>query len=281
MKANLRPEAGFHNITSTLYHGWDLPSAHRLEILHHKSPAHLKHEIDNPRAQTEAMRLGEAVHCAVLEPELFRRDYVPSPKFDRRTKEGKAGAAEFEAKHAGKKILAEDEFSDCLRISDAVLSHSDARLFLGACEQKEVSGVFDDATGLRCKFRADAISRKLGAIIDLKTTKSAHPRSFSRDIYNYGYHRQGALYVEGACSLGIEVRHFVIIAVEKCAPYGVGVYRLGGDALALGRQQSAELRHEYSECLKLEKWPGYSDGVVDISVPEWALKELYTEEVYE
>lgn len=276
---DLTPTTGFHDLPAEIYHSLDLCSAHRLEVLHHRSPAHLRYEIDNLREQSDAMRLGQAVHCAVLEPELFAKTYLPSPKFDRRTKEGKAASAAFAEENAGRIILDEDEFRDCVRISEAVLAHPDARLFLGACERKEASGVFDDATGLRCKFRADAISQKLGTIVDLKTTKCAHERSFSKDIYNYGYHRQGALYVEGATTLGIEIRHYVIIAVEKCAPYGVGVYRLGGDALALGRKQSEKLRHEYSECLKLGKWPGYTEKVVDISVPEWAMRELYTEEV--
>ena len=71
-----------------------------------------------------------------------------------------------------------------------------------------------------------------GCILDFKTTLDARPSEFERSIFKYGYHRQGAMYLEAAAAHGIPAKHYVIIASEKVPPYGTCIYRLTEGAIS-------------------------------------------------
>ena len=70
-----------------------------------RSPAHYKDVLTDPPDPTPAMRLGTAFHTALLEPDRFGQTFVVAPKFDRRTKEGKAQAEAWDTENAGKTAL--------------------------------------------------------------------------------------------------------------------------------------------------------------------------------
>lgn len=53
----------------------------------------LRWRVEHPRPDTPALALGRAIHCAVLEPERFERDYLVEPEFDTRSNAGKADRA--------------------------------------------------------------------------------------------------------------------------------------------------------------------------------------------
>ena len=74
------------------------------------SGAHYRHYLNQDREPTPALILGSAIHCAVLQPELYGSLYATAPEgIDRRTSAGKASWAEFATLNEGKTILkAED-----------------------------------------------------------------------------------------------------------------------------------------------------------------------------
>jgi exodeoxyribonuclease VIII len=45
------------------------------------SPLHYQHRLKNPQPSSAAMRMGTAIHCALLEPERFRDTYLVEPDF--------------------------------------------------------------------------------------------------------------------------------------------------------------------------------------------------------
>jgi hypothetical protein len=58
------------------------------------SPRMLKWRVDHPREDTDALELGRAVHCAILEPQRFATAYIVEPDFgDPRTNAAKAERA--------------------------------------------------------------------------------------------------------------------------------------------------------------------------------------------
>lgn len=61
-------------LTNAEYHGGELVTKSKLDLIE-RSPAHLKYQLDNPREETKALRIGKALHCAVLEPEVFLQEY--------------------------------------------------------------------------------------------------------------------------------------------------------------------------------------------------------------
>lgn len=265
---------GFHNISSLDYHMIDMASSHRLGLLK-RSPAHLKYSIDFVKAPTKALIIGEAIHTAVLEPEIFLDTYAELPKFDARTKEGKAKRDEFTAQAGLRTVLDQDDYRTVVNTAQAVLSHPQASLIIASATDKETTGIFKDpATGVMCKMRIDGICKDLGIIIDLKTTLDASENEFKKSIFNFGYDRQAAFYVHGCETLGIKITDYLLIAVEKEPPYALRTYRVLDEVIQEAKKENEKLLSIYAECLKNNSWPSYPNFITDIGLPTWAKKQI-------
>ncbi len=243
-----------------------------------KSPAHYHHNRTHPAPETPALRIGKAAHSLALEGrDAFAAAFAVEPKADGRTREGKAIKAAFAEEAEGKTILTATEAELVEGMAGGILAHPLAPDLL-AEGAPELSLIWDDTgTGCPCKGRADLARLEVGAIIDLKTTLDASPGAFARSAVGYGYHVQAAAYLAGARALGADVRDFVILAVEKSAPFAVGIYRLPDAALELGRRRWREACELYAACLESDRWPGYGDGIRELILPGWALSEFYAE----
>lgn len=274
----MTPAIGIHKrIPFADYHAWEAVSHSALKTLRDKTPAHLAYERAHPREATPAMRLGAAIHMAVLEPAEFDSRYCQGPE-DARTKEGKARLAEILAWNPQADILRGPDWSTCHGVAWAVRNHPTARLLLDG--ETECSAAWEQ-DGLLCKARFDAVSKDTRTIVDLKTTRDASPDGFGRAIFNLGYHIQAAHYLRGAEALGMGIRHFVLIAVETEPPHLVATYRLQDGAVAAGAEELDGLLGRYAECVRTNRWPGYPVEPVEITIPEWAMREAYAlEEVH-
>jgi hypothetical protein len=267
----------YPGVEAARYHALEAASNSRLSRLL-RSPAHLREYLDNPPSQTDDMLLGSAAHALILEPESFAGLYQRAPEGDRRAKAVKDAWAELEARHPFATLLKPDHYDACQRMRDAVLSHEAASYLVGAAGDVEVSLLWDDpATAVRCKGRPDKLAGSLGVVVDLKTTQNASAEEFTRSVHNFGYFRQGAMYLDGLAECGVQVQHFVIIAVEKTPPFGVAVYRLREDAIEAGRKQLRSLLHTYRWCMERGEWPCYPETIQDLSLPRWAWSSIESE----
>lgn len=236
-----------------------------------QSPAHYKLMRDTVNAPTEAMEFGTAVHCGVLEADTFAGRVVCGQKFDRRTKEGKAGHAAFAAEHAGKLILDPDAHARSLRCIQAVRKHPAAsRLLDGA--QTELSLLWIDGRyKVPCKARFDAWNR--GIVVDLKTTQDASPEAFARSIASFMYHMQAAVYIDAAEHvLDESPSAFVFVAVEAEPPHAVACYALPSEAVLAGKRLQAIALERYAAALASGAWAGYPETIDMIQLPRYALK---------
>lgn len=288
------PGPGIHaNISAEVYHSWPGASNSRMNDML-RSPAHCYEQMTNPGEPTEAMQMGTAIHYAVLEPDLFETVYTVAGRCCAVKKSGERCDNGGIARAAGRwycgvhlkseKVLAVDgdinvleqaRHEQCLRIRDAVWAHPAAMRILGALTYREASLVWDDPeTNVRCKLRADGISKSLSVNMDLKTTIDASQQAFTRSIFNFGYHRQGAHGLSGLGVCGLPVEHFVICAVEKQPPYAVAVYRLDDAAIEAGQKQLRPLIERFAQCQRTGIWPAYSDQVQDITLPDWAWRKV-------
>lgn len=248
-----------------------------------RTAAHAQEYLRHPPAPTEAMELGQATHAAVLEPDLFEKEWVCGLTTDsgahlpRTSNANKARWAEFEAKHHGKGILKLADWEMCLSLRDAVRKHPAAReLLYGAKGVNELSGVYDDPdTGIRCKFRLDRYTTwdRYGTIIDFKTARNASRRTFGRDASNLGYYSQAWQYLHGLEVLAPAPRRFIFIVAEKEPPFAVAVYEVGQDALQAGKEEYDRQLAMYAEALQTGRWPGYGDEVQGLWVPPWRLQQ--------
>ena len=268
----------YPRIPDDQYHRWPYAAQSILKILRDQTPAHAKQAMDHPSEPTPALRLGSAVHMAFLQPELFSSSYVSAPSVDRRTKEGKAAWESFIQENVGRTVLTAGEMAQCLAVRESVAAHPTARKLLEG--DAELSAIWQDSdTGVWCKGRFDKVSRGIGAITDLKTTRDASPRSFTRSIWSYGYYIQAAHYLQGARALGIPAEFFTIIAVEKEPPYCVAVYHIRGEAVEAGLRELKPLLEIYAHCEESGVWPGFPPEAVEIDLPRYAYFELESEEI--
>ena len=264
----------YEGVPAAEYFVWPYASSSRLTKLM-RSPAHMRAEIQDGRRMTAALTLGSAIHTAVLEPWEFQKRYCLAPECDKRTKAGKEVWAKFCEGTKGLTPLKPEEASICASVLAASRRHSMANLLLSLPGKNEVSIVWDDPeTRQRCKARIDRLCLDAGLVVDLKTTEDACELAFTRSIFNYGYYRQGAFYLNGLKANGVDIEDFSIIAMEKTSPFAVAVYRLREDALEVGRRQLERLLARYAQCEREQSWPGYSTEIEDIGLPSWALSQI-------
>jgi len=240
-------------------------------------PAKYEHRYlsDNKQDETQAMLIGSALHCKVLTPEIFPLQFAVSPKFDGRTKEGKASKAAFAAENEGKDVITEDDFTLISNIAKSISEHPAAQNILSLGGHSEESFFWEEAIGdtsVLCKCRPDLRIPSHGILVDVKTTsKGASADAFSRTIHNFGYHFQAAYYLRGVSVItGDQYDDFIFIAVETEAPYLVAVYQLDREVISLAWEKIEMLLALYVDCQKNNRWPGYSELIETISLPRWA-----------
>jgi hypothetical protein len=265
---------GLHHLTFAEYLGLDAVNHSTLKLFG-RSPLHAHEEMLHPRESTPAQQLGQAVHCAVLEPSRFESEYVVAPKIDRRFKENKVAWKEFEGAHRGAVLLSVDDYESIEAMRDAVLSHQTAAQLLGGKGLNETSAIWtDEKTGLLCKARLDRITSYDGwpLIVDVKTSEDASERAFQRSLHSFGYHSQGAWYVDGLDAIKhlAEGRRFSWIVVESKRPYAVACYELDAASLEQGREENRRHLDLYARCRESGEWPGYPLGLDYSGLPYWA-----------
>jgi exodeoxyribonuclease VIII len=241
-----------------------------LKIFADQSPAHARHYMLNGRPETPALSFGSAADCFILEQNLFYEQYVEGPDARRNSNVWK----QFAAENTDKTILKPAEMQAILGIYEKISNNPGMRLITGGTSQIVLVWV-DDKTGLLCKARLDYLNPELAIITDLKTTKSAHPRHFSKDIAKYKYHNQAGFYIDGYCKVTGEKSDmccWCFFAVEKEEPYVAQGYQLGERSIEAGRMSYRIALDAYAECVKTNTWPAYSNETLPIEVPEWALE---------
>lgn len=236
------------------------------------SPMAYRAALETPRADTPALSLGRAVHCAVLEPDWFDSRYVVRPAgIDRRTKDGKAAWEAFVSDNAGKQILDAEEHATAIAVRDAVMRHPAAARRLAEGKAEQVFQWTDAETGLKCKARADWIGG--GVLLDLKTTSKLAPRMWPAEVARRLYHAQLAFYLDGAHAAGLGNFDGVIIGVESAKPHDVGAWVLDGDAIYCGQLLYREWLSRLVECQRTGIWPGMYPEEEVLSLPAWALDD--------
>jgi len=235
-----------------------------------RSPAHYLAKLTEVRPEpTPALVFGTLLHRAALEPKKLAGSFAVKPEgMSFVSKEGKAWR---DAQTLP--IITEEQHIALSGAAASVAAHPAAAAIL-ADAKREVS-VFRRITrsnpeGLLLKGRLDIVatdSHGSTTIADIKTTEDASPEAFSKTIAQYGYAQQAAHYLD---LLG--ATHFVFIAVEKTAPYAVGVYCLDPASVAMGRERNLRNLDLLEACQSSGHWPAYSSDIETISLPAWASK---------
>jgi len=300
------PEPGvYEGVSFDLYKAWPLLNQSTLKW-GLTSAQHLKAAMDGliARSDTDAQRLGRALHSKILEPETFDQEWVFSEGCCAEIKSGarKGDTCGAEASyremtdggearwycgvHAkGKDVhespnrLSWDQIEDIDAVCDAMVKHPVIRL-LRQHGGHEVSVVWD-AEGFPAKSRLDKwITGDDGkwpaTVVDLKKCRIGHGGcdKFADAMRAYGYDIQAAWYVDAVAQVTGKHAKFVWVTVEEQFPYSVNVMQCDAATLAFGRERYQRLLELLRRGQTTGHWPGHMRGleIGSVGLPDWFIK---------
>lgn len=244
-------------------------------------PAKFRYQQDNPPPPKPVFDFGTLAHALILGkgPDIEVLDpTVHGLKSDGTVADvpamtgmwKKAAAA---ARAAGKLPVSVDDYAMAMAMRQAVQTHPVAgELFADGVA--EISLYHRDTeSGVRLRGRADWLTNH-GNIIDLKTARTANPGDLGRDFWKYGYHMQAAWYRQLVINLGINPNPtFTFVVVDKTPPHPVVVVKWDDQAIGEGEWLNRDAISLYAKCTADNNWPGYSDEILTITPPAWAIPD--------
>jgi hypothetical protein len=226
-----------------------------------RSPAHYLHNLQHGLDETLSMRIGKGTHALVFgTPEVVvftgtRRAGTPAKP---------SPWDLFQREHARKCILNQREHALAVSMARAITSDLIADPLLFAAGTEHELRLEWSFFGRKCSGVLDAIGPS--ALCDLKVVKEADPKWFGYQVRRMGWHAQVAWYRDGAEAAGLGGREPYLVAIESEAPHVVTVFHLNDADYAAGQRQYRGWFERVLECEASMEWPGYSDGVVELSL---------------
>ncbi len=271
---NLLDRSRYWNCTNAEYHADMTRDSHSsLDLFMHSIEQYAARRVfftaPNP-APIPAMLFGSLFHTTVLEPEVLEKEYVLEEKHDRRTKVGKVGAADFLERSEGKTIISADDADKAWAMRTGIGRNPAAAKLVFSSGISEVSmQCEDEETKLPLKVRIDRLTDN-GSLVDLKSTEDVSPTAWSKTVYNFGYHRQAAMYLDCAKQYGIP-GPFIFIAVSKTPPHEAVCYQLEAQAVGMGRAENTSILRELKDCKETNLWHGrWSGSINSVGLPRYA-----------
>lgn len=271
-----------------------------------RSPAHWLARYGpnaEPTFPSIAMIIGTALHCKLLEPELFDSQFVDRGSLEKELTVTQLKAAlddeGIEYKKTAKKpeleallypdgkpvdkrtSLSPDDFAIVNGMAEATRSHSIAgnwfdpglKNYRRANELSMYVEASEETYGLPIKGRLDRLVKTSDGwmILDLKTTDDASPGAFQKKAFNLGYHLQAAFYEDLVRKvLKADRVDFLFCAIERRRPHGISLFKAGEDMIELGRKQYKDALRTLAYCRKTDSFPGYQSEVQELTLPGWA-----------
>jgi hypothetical protein len=218
----------------------------------------------------QALDMGTALHCLLLEPDEFDSRFIKAPAFNRRATAGKEAEAEFlkNCADTGKTVIEYDDHRKLMLMRDSVMAHPEARWLLEQEGHSEASIYWtDEETGELCRFRPDRMLDVSPVILDVK--KVDDMSRFARHVEDFRYHVQHAMYCDGYRNHFSEVPDFLFLAVSssiECGRYPVMVYQLPQDWVDDGHTLYRRNLERFHQCRIRNDW----HDIVTLNRPAWA-----------
>lgn len=224
--------------------------------------------------ETKATILGTAVHTAILEPNYLFEQYAFQPQDwgPRNVGEGAKLWNAFKKEHSDKICLGFEEAVMITTALEAGKRHAALQKILSNNCRTEVTA-YTDYGDIALKSRIDILEDDQH-IWDVKT----HSGDMSIDdiqktIYNNGYHFQGAQQFKVFTEVGFPIRSvgWIFISTQK-ADVHIVIVRASRKLLDAGLEDHDYAVGRLRRCMSSGEWPGYSDEITEISLPNFAAK---------
>jgi len=172
-------------------------------------------------------------------------------------------------KRLGKGVLSTEQVNQIRGMAVAIGRHPFAGEAMNGLIERSIFWR-DKETGVWLKVRPDCIPNDSGDYADLKTTQSVIYPDLQQSLRNFGYQQQGALVLEGALAVGLEVNSFSLVWVEKTRPQCVKVIPIDDEDIVRGSKQNRVAIRRFQTCFTAKSWPGPGEdddaGVLRLSV---------------
>lgn len=256
-----------------VYHAHEGSVSNSGLVLVDRSPAH--YQSRDKWESTRAKEIGSAIHAALLEPDVFARDFfIVHGTHSRTDKAYRKAKEDFGAEFT----FTEDEGKKIIGTQQSILANKNARSLLDEPHYTEIS-IFanDPETGVLVRVRFDLLTES-GRCVDLKKTRDARSEEFQKAIWNYKYHRQAAFY----CDVfhwftGTKLLSYEWWAIEEEAPHALKIYEPDDFCLDAGRFEYRRALDVYAECAESGIWPPYPSEKELIGLPPYAAYRLEDE----
>ncbi len=242
---------------------------------------------DRPPEQDKPnLNIGKAAHDRILLGERWPSQYhvLPEGFTSTATKKFAEAIAEAEAaREVGKVILRAQDMEVVERVVANLNASPLAMRVLSDGEPEVTLAWQDERTGVWLRARPDWLPNSIMAggkvmiLSDLKFMAPTHcsPDGFSRAIASFGYHQSLAFYADGIKAVyGRAPTNFLLVVVEKDAPWSVSLYEVPHEDIDRGRFLNRRAVQIFADCLQSGKWPSYADEPVQCPLPHWERKKI-------
>lgn len=255
-----------------------------LRVFAQKTPRHARWMMEHPTPETWDTKMGSLLHLSLLEPELFERIVLVQPYFGHHAANAtKALKAQWIADHPDAIAVKQEELDMLIAWRAELLSVPTIRVLLTCEGMNELTLVWDEPCGVRCKVKLDRFVEYTGkgTKVEIKTARAGDAYRFGRQALDLGYHLQDAFYMRGLEAVfGPSERRSIICVLEKGVdaqgnrrgPDSAVAYELEPAAKHLGATIVARAIEEYAECEKLGVWPSYPPDISQLQLPAYAFK---------
>jgi len=211
-------------------------------------PQTLQAYYEKERKETEAFIFGKAIHCYLLEPDMFSsryycfddtelcikasgEDWEAKNKKPRNTKIYKEGYAAILEANSDRDMLSEKDLNSVKAMVNKLMQNKQIRELVESAYSREViySKVID---GVEVKCKVDSI-KPAHFILDYKSTKDpATLKNAYKAMRKYHYDRQGAFYLDIT-----DCDTFYFLFQEKTFPYTFCLAELSPESREIGTEK--------------------------------------------
>lgn len=246
-------------------------------------PSRWHNGYEEPDRRIPSVEFGSLFDCLLLQDDKFEEYYMIAPP-TYRTSKGETKNWTWKSstcrdwrqlqEENGFLVCSEEDLIDARAALKALLNHPGMgkrteRLIEGSQHQVFVIAEYkDEDTGMivPVKCLTDIVpgpeDREFGtSLVDLKTARSAEPRSWAKAVFESNYHVQAAINLDchNAVTDTVQRDMFRHLIVENFKPWEPAGRWLTHEYIDLGRQKYLSALKTYCRCVAENKWPSYCD----------------------
>lgn len=288
----------YHDVPDDVYFAWPAMSQSTLRLALIGSCRHIRAALDGTMVHkpTDAMRLGRAIHAALLTPHTFQREWIVDPRCQAILSTGKrrhspCGAVARHMRADGTSyacgvhmcpgdvpianLVRNEDVHTIQGLRSSIANHPAVRVLRhrGGSEVAVITSI--DGLPFKCKLDrfSPATESAPPIIVDLKK----HPvltgsvRDLQRRMRDYHMDLQAYCYTRAIRDILGQTPAFVWVFLEDGPPYDVQCRQASELTIELGRVKFEYAWGMYLDSVKNDRWPGYSDSLETLDPDDYEL----------